>query len=674
MKKIDFHIHTVPTVSDSAFEFEMECFERYVNDLEIDAVAITNHDVFDVEQYREIKDRLGAVVFPGIEVTLEKGHVLIISDDANLDAFQESATLVSQEITSDTDSISVERLFEIFGDLERYLVIPHYDKKPSVSGETLNRLLPHVSAGEVDSPKKFIRNHKDTTRLVPVLFSDLRIRSGLSTFPTRQTYLDCGEITLPAVKSCLRDRSNVALSESDGNALWQIFEDGQRISTGLNILLGERSSGKTYTLNEIESRCENAKYIKQFSLVQQDETAYEKEFNASVQKNKSGFIDNYLMGFKGVLDSVMDIDLTANEKEVESYVETLLKSAELSDRQDAFSKAALFNEEMFPEVQTEELSRLIESVRHLRENVEYKEVIEKHIQLLALEKLAVELIETLWGKLLEGKKKKLVNELVSEIQQNLRLRTSAQPIEGVDLYNVAMDKKRIEVFGKIVDLLKRDEVIYEESIQGFKVEARKTAFQGAGEIREASGVSGAFLPAYQAYEKPYEYLQKLKEHDGLARADLYKLFTSIKYRILNKDGAEVSGGERSEFRLLQEIKDAQNYDILLVDEPESSFDNPFLKSDVNQILKELSTSMPVVIVTHNSTVGASVGANYLIFTKKENEGGSTVYRRYSGYPSDTELQALDGNTIPAHGVVLDSLEAGAEAYESRREGYEAIKS
>jgi ABC-type phosphate transport system ATPase subunit len=44
---------------------------------------------------------------------------------------------------------------------------------------------------------------------------------------------------------------------------------------------------------------------------------------------------------------------------------------------------------------------------------------------------------------------------------------------------------------------------------------------------------------------------------------------------LNRDGFEVSGGERSEFRLLQEIMVAQNYDVLLIDEPESSFDNFF---------------------------------------------------------------------------------------------------
>ena len=161
--------------------------------------------------------------------------------------------------------------------------------------------------------------------------------------------------------------------------------------------------------------------------------------------------------------------------------------------------------------------------------------------------------------------------------------------------------------------------------------------------------------------------------ESLPRSELYKLFVKIGYRILNKDGFEVSGGERSEFRLLQEIADAQNYDILLIDEPESSFDNLFLNSNVNQLLKDISEVMPVVVVTHNSTVGASVGADYVLYTSKELEQGKTAYRIYSGHPTDKHLFSTDGKVINSHGVMLDSLEAGIAPYESRRKGYEAIK-
>jgi hypothetical protein len=167
-----------------------------------------------------------------------------------------------------------------------------------------------------------------------------------------------------------------------------------------------------------------------------------------------------------------------------------------------------------------------------------------------------------------------------------------------------------------------------------------------------SGVRTAFREAFQKYDRTYEYLQELLANDSIARSDLYRLFVKINYRILNQDGFEVSGGERSEFRLLQEIADAQNYDILLIDEPESSFDNLFV----------------------NSTVGASVGADYVLYATKEIENGKALYRIYSGYPTDKALRSTDEKAIDSHDVMMDSLEAGVVAYESRRQGYEAIKS
>ena len=83
--------------------------------------------------------------------------------------------------------------------------------------------------------------------------------------------------------------------------------------------------------------------------------------------------------------------------------------------------------------------------------------------------------------------------------------------------------------------------------------------------------------------------------------------------------------------------------------------------------------MPVVVVTHNSTVGASVGADYVLHTKKEIEGGVPVYRLYSGFPTDKVISSLDGKTIDNHETLMNSLEAGSETYERRRQGYEALK-
>ena len=81
MKKIDLHIHTVPTISDAHFTFSLAVLREYVNSAELEAIAITNHDMFDLTQFNQITKELDCVVFPGIEINLDKGHVLIISEN-----------------------------------------------------------------------------------------------------------------------------------------------------------------------------------------------------------------------------------------------------------------------------------------------------------------------------------------------------------------------------------------------------------------------------------------------------------------------------------------------------------------------------------------------------------------------------------------------------------------
>ena len=242
-----------------------------------------------------------------------------------------------------------------------------------------------------------------------------------------------------------------------------------------------------------------------------------------------------------------------------------------------------------------------------------------------------------------------------------------------DIYRISMDIRKVRRFSDIVEDLRKESVIFKEYVQGFRVVASKGAFTKASEIKYASGVKTSFKDALREYKNPYRYLRILMSNENLNPSELYKLFARISYQILNREGNEVSGGERSEFRLLQEIKDAQNYDILLIDEPESSFDNMFLLSDVNQIIREISESMPVVVVTHSSTVGASVGADYLLYASKEIEDGKLSYRIYSGHPTDKILRSIDGRTIKSHEIMMNSLEAGRDAYESRRHGYEAIE-
>lgn len=663
MKKIDFHTHTVSTVSDYPFDFDLLKVKEYVEKLQIDALAITNHNMFDLAQYNQIKNSLSIPVFPGIEIDLEGGHLLLITDINKSEVldFDVKCKQVSAIIKTNTDNLTLSQLNSIFPELKKYLLIPHYDKSPEIKRTTLAALKPHITSGEVASVSKFKRMLKEQIELTPVLFSDMRFKSDLKDFPTRHTFVDLKDISFAGIKSCLTDKTKIALTKESGNEFFQATDDGLELSTGLNIILSGRSSGKTVTLDKIASSSGNAKYIKQFSLLQNDEET----FNKTNDSRLSIIHNNYLNEFKTAIEDVVQIDLTQNEINFENYIDSLKKFASESEKKDLYSKCSLFSEESFTISELKNLDKLIDSVITLIENNEYQDIIIKYITQENLRKLLFELIQKAVTSKFENEQKKWLNTLIGDIQRELRIKTTSTYIESVDFYAIATDEMKVSIFSEVVNQLKKQRLINKEELGKFSIITSVKPIEGSSDLVKIGRDKKVYSTAFNKYSDPYQYLLKLKEI-GVEDANLYKFFAKIESITLNKDGFRVSGGERSEFNLIHEIKDATKYDILIIDEPESSFDNLFLKKEINTLIKDISQLMPVVVVTHNSTVGASIKPNYIVITQKSIENGDFVYRLFTGYPSDKELSCLDGTKIKNYDTLLNCLEAGIEAYTERK--------
>ena len=676
MKKIDLHLHTVQTVSDKPFTYSFDSLERYVKQAELDAIAITNHNMFDQKQYEEISTRLEIAVFPGIEIDLEGCHLLLISDNSELSSFAAKCQEIESLIPDKNTYITFENFKSVFPDYQKYLLIPHYKKDPSISEETLKKLVGNVSAGEVTSPKKFIYCLKNSDSLVPVYFSDLRLAEGMKNIPTRQTFVDVGEITLSSLKHALKDKHKVYLSEEDGHKFFEALPNGLKLSTGLNVILGERSSGKSFTLDQLYSQNEEEKikYIKQFSLLESDSEDDEKVFSTQLKTKHSLITQDHLEEFKAAVDSLSSINLDEIESSVGKYVDSLLSHAAESDKLDSFAKASLFRETRFTVDDLKTLRELIRSVEKLIENTEYEPIITRHITMKSLKLLILDLVREFTSKKEEQLKKIFVNDLVSNIQSELKLQTAAVSIHDIDMYHVMQCFMKVDKFNELVEKVKVPSQFFKKSIKGFSKVAERRVFSGASDLKNLSGRMLRFSDAYNKYsESGYEYLKELRNIAGLEESEYYKYFIKIDYKILNSHGYPVSGGERSEFRLLEEISDSQQYDMLLIDEPESSFDNTFLLRKVNNLIKEISQNMPVVVVTHNATVGASIRPDYLLYTKKIIKDGEVRYMIFTGYPSDKELVSLDGQKIKNHDVLLSCLEAGEIPYKDRGQGYEMLK-
>lgn len=673
MKKIDFHIHTVQSSSDAPFSFCMDKLLEYISSAKIDAIAITNHNLFDRAQFEIISANTTIDVYPGIEVDVDGTQILIVADKLDLSAFESQCLRVNAGCAAN-GSLTLDEFNLIFPDLSKYIAIPHYEKKPEIRTETLDQLLPHVTAGEVSSPKKFMYCQKGKDRLVPVYFSDCRIKADLKTLPVRQTYLDCADTRFSTIKHCLRDKNKVALSEHDGNRLFQVFDDGQSLSTGLNVVLGERSSGKSHTLDKISAQFSNVKHIKQFALVARDEDDDERRFNEALSNRQSLFSREYLAELQAVVNDVIEIDLGRDEKAAEHYLESLKKFARETENQDSFAKAKLYKEESYPAIDHKGLTDLIDSTKNLIRNEEFREIIDRHLPIDSLKALYVELMTLFGTKEEERRKKRWVNDVVVQVKSNLRIRSAATTISDFDPYLVVLNKRKIGKFRELVMLARRSREIMRRPLRGFEVVAKVGPFEGAQELKNASRSKVAFSAAFQHFDEPYTYLQMLKKLESpIQPADYFKFFVKIDYKILNTDGFEASGGERSEYFLLQEIEDARNYDMLLIDEPESSFDNIFLRTSVNEIIKDISRDMPVVVVTHNNTVGASIKPDYILCTKKEVRGDDIRWAIYSGFPTSAELSDVDGNKVKTIDVAMGCLEAGQDAYEERARGYEDLK-
>lgn len=445
------------------------------------------------------------------------------------------------------------------------------------------------------------------------------------------------------------------------------------LSTGLNIMYGKRSSGKSYTLNKIaEKYGDKAKYIHQFELLKlSDGTS--KQFEDDIRVRQQQKVDAYISLFRDAINDIVQLKSKEDEMtELKHYTTALIEYANDVGRMDAYSKAKIFNASLYNEVKVEEISKLIKSVRDLIETVTFRDIVGKYIQTENLKALLKELIEVYQNLVVENAIKKEANDIIKDVRSALQRKSAAPRIPDIDLYHMLVNEVKRRKFTDIVIGLKQPCVINTDKVGHFTIKVHTRLFKNASDVKTAYGKQCSLVEAFDYYGTPLKYMEKLITAN-IDSNQIYKLFVGIEYDTLNASGLKVSGGERSEFNFIQKIQDAALSDILIIDEPESSFDNIFLKNEVNKFIKEMSEIMPVIVSTHNSTIGNSIKPDYVLYTKKTIVNNKPVFAVYSGQPTSSKLIDVDGNEVENYNTTLDSLEAGEEAYNERKQIYETLK-
>lgn len=687
MNRIDFHIHTVGTTSDSnGFDFDVDVLKDYVERAHLAAIAITNHNGFYRDNYDQVAGALDIAVFPGAEINVSKlsgfGHVIIVADPTDIDDFASGMDTLASECPGKDDHVSWDRVAELFPKLSKWLVIPHYKKSKKLDAATLSRIrgTTGYDALEVTNAKKWLVE-RDGADAPLVVFSDCRpgLRmpdedpdDNIRRYAYGYTYLQCEEMSFSSIKAAFANANNVAIFPKDRD--FEILPEALPASRRMNVILGERSSGKTFTLKRILDAYDpnDLLYIEQFEITNK---AKKDIFDRDVAEEDRVFFDNYFKPLQDAINVYTQFDLGACEDAVRAYCTALVQYAAAPI--DRYSERPIYNADGFVYEESDAIEasdvKLRKAARELADGGKRPDVVRKFVDPDALMALDSRLRELMREARTTRWQKELCDTAVAAIKTELSKKSARKPLPQSDQLREYFkycyrEKKLAEVLDALAAPL---DLKSDEEYKYLKKRTRQM-FPNATDARKGCGLSlpggtdvaGLFGPRSTSLKR----LSVVRSFDPTVQAQTCRLLFNIKSRIVLNDGsnAALSGGQRAEYLLLHRIAGAVGKDVVLIDEPESSFDNPFLNHDVITLLNDVAEHATVFLVTHNNTLGVSLLPDRIIYTEKTEAG---EYRVYSGELSATKLIDAYGNDCDRKEVMLDTMEAGRIAYLDRRVHY-----
>lgn len=656
MKRFDLHIHTLPSPIEADFAFSMDSLIDHVEGNKLDIIAITNHNFFDKDNYDDVRTALpNVLVLPGIEVSVEKFHVLVVSNPELVDSFDELCEDVSQPDENGI-GMSNERFIELFG-IGSFIVIPHYRKKPAITSSDLEKLKNCVTALEVTSDKKWERENKDQATPV-VMFSDFRCAENGLQSRGKYTYISLNDTSFEALRLALNSKSKLSITEREDH---MELAPGLYASMGLNVVVGGRSSGKSFFLDKLYESCDSddVVYVKQFEIVQNaGEDTWEKHLSDEETEIKTAYYEpmsKIVSAFSKLPSRETSV------KELKDYVTNLTEYAETSARDDEYSKCPIYGEGKLTAESCQEEKRVCEALITLLESNPLSEEIDSIIgreSLVALLRIALGRYR---AKLLRNTCVKQANEIAKKIKGRLTLKSSRPACPESPLLEIARRQAYISRLANLRRKTKGESIVDVKPIGKFKRVTKRIQYKDATSLKKAIGATSSLGGIYQASDE--DYVEKILSAEG--SPDLSKALFDMKVLLLNERNEEVSGGQKAEYLFFKALDKAASHDLILIDEPESSFDNPFLNELIASELKRISEKATVFIATHNNVLGVSIRPDGIVYTSFE-EG---EHRVYSGDIADDKLVTVAGGTVKRSDVLLRLMEAGNEAYENRKPYY-----
>lgn len=679
VKKIDFHIHTISSHKDYQFNYSSDWLKKYVAESKLDAIAITNHDIFDYDNFKSIQDDLKDIeVFPGIELSLEEGHVnIIFSNDKINDLINFSNYL--NEVGEDRKRISIEDYCENMHGWEDGIYVFEHGKSNTMKiPEKLSNV---TSVAGVSNQLKFQMLYNKENKLTPVLFSDAHAtdedpdykRNNIDLLKSHNTFLQIDNCDFKEIKRCIDDKSKVNTNEYNLKNIIDI--SGHSVSTGLNLIIGKRGTGKTKFLKNIKKHFdeEDIYEIAQFETAKADEyiqkqRKYQRQEALEIWKNQ------YNTQFNSIKD-YMKREENEYHGEIDQFLESVKQFAKDHVTSQSSLKYKLITENEFEEISIENSKKYLKKLKDLIDAQDFwselKDSLEKKQSFIDVyNEFRLIYVEREKNKNLQ----KITNDIIYSVKNIIQSKTGISNVKKCELSNIIHKYQVEKSIDQFLNTIITPRELKRENIHGYNIIVKNMPFENATQFQESLETKEA---VFNDLIKPYlkknyiKFLHNLNKKKFFKLDNLEECLMHMEVGLLDEDGTPASGGQAVGFALIMRLKEAKYKPIILIDEPEASLDNAYIRNELIHAIKSLSKESMVFVVTHNSTLGALIEPDYLIVTSKNQ---NKEYQVLTGSFSSNLISDSNGLQEKSFDKFVEAMESGIDNYYRKGEVYENLKS
>ena len=708
--RIDLHCHTKKVKTGDAYTRNVtkDKFFQKIIEAEVKIVAITNHNQFDYEQYKELKNATEGYcdIWPGIEHDIigkvdqkgnyKRGHLIVIANSKNVELFNVQVQELIKDEDVNTFQIGVKKVYDMLGICD-CIYIPHFHKEPKLSDEDiqeLGELLPDSSRlfketsdyrslgvfSNFDYSVIIGSDVQDWDKYENSKFADIRLP--VQTF---EQFCLLAKKDTQIIDTLLNQKRKKEISVSPYkkvNFKLPFYED-------INIIFGQKGTGKTEILESLKKYyIENGISMESYKGNEKD-TDFSKmlKVNDVIATPDKLQLDSMRQQFTDIYNWKEELP-TSFEKYI-SWMETKdnnknkgrMKITECVHIEEGIRDRKLDLNYKYLKEFTESTFEKIDIKKYLGEQ-------DSEILMTLLEKLCKNINDAKMQKWNSDKSIKLTNWSIDKIKaiadkcsDTISKPSSAgfydfamerfklfENVEEICSAFSAVDKVEKEYLGNLEE---KGDIYIQTRYRMLTKESRTDEFKlGITILKNCKTVINEIKKAILE-ENISEEISSFQEFYDEGIKDIGAFIGVSKETALeNGEIYKPSNGERG-ILLMQKLLDSEK-DVYILDEPELGMGNSYITSNILPRLIDLAKRRKTVIIaTHNANI--AVGTLPYISILRTHENG--MYKTYVGNPFYDELRNIDDETDVKNWTQesMHTLEGGKNAFYDRKDIYESGK-